>query len=107
MSFDAPWLLWLLPLAVLPLLASGTTALSNGWLAFAPRDRLSDVAGWALRGAAALAIAALVIALADPWRPEYSVERLGQGAEIVLVLDRSRSMDQGFAGARRAGAWLK
>ncbi len=53
-----------------------------------------------LRGAAALAIAALVVALAGPWRPEYSVERLGQGAEIALVLDRSRSMDQGFAPRR-------
>ena len=100
MSFDEPWLLWLLPLAALPLLAPGGTALSNGWLAFAPRDRLSDIAGWALRGAAALAIAALVVALAGPWRPEYTVERLGQGAEIALVLDRSRSMDQGFAPGR-------
>ena len=100
MSFDEPWLLWLLPLAALPLLAPGGAVLCNGWLAFAPRDRLSDVAGWVLRGAAAVAIAALVIALAGPWRPEYSVERLGQGAEIALVLDRSRSMDQGFAPGR-------
>ena len=40
--------------------------------------------------------------LAGPHRGEYRVERVGRGAEIVLLLDRSRSMDQGF-GQRRAG----
>ena len=100
MSFSNPWVLWLLPLALGPLLAPGGEALRNGWLAFAPRDRLSSALGWALRGLAALAVAALVVAVADPHRPEYTVERVGRGAEIVLLLDRSRSMDQGFAGGR-------
>ncbi len=97
MSFDDPWLLWLVPLAALPLLSSSGAALSNGWLALAPRDTASSVVGWLLRGAAALALAMLLFALAGPYRPETTVERIGQGAEIVLVLDRSRSMDQGFA----------
>ncbi len=104
MSFDDPWLLWLLPLAALPLLAPSGAALSNGWLAFAPRDAASQVIGWALRAAAALALAALLLALAGPYRPETTVERIGQGAEIVFVLDRSRSMDQGFAPNRTAPA---
>lgn len=105
MSFDDAWLLWLLPLAALPLLVPSNAALANGWLAFAPRDRASSVIGWTLRAAAVLALAALVFASAGPHRPETTVERIGQGAEIVLVLDRSRSMDQGFAGApRRAPA---
>ena len=97
MKFDDAWLLWMLPLAALPLWAASRPALSNGWLAFAPRDRASSVIGWALRAAAALALAALLLALAGPYRPETTVERVGQGAEIVLVLDRSRSMDQSFA----------
>ena len=96
-NFDHPVLLLLLPLALLPLLHSAGTPLRNGWLVFAPRDLRSALAGWGLRAAAALAIAALVFALAAPNLPEYSVERIGQGAEIVLVLDRSRSMDQSFA----------
>jgi mxaC protein len=100
MSFDDAWVLWLLPLAALPLVAPARTRLNNGWLAFAPRDRLSDAAGWALRVAGTLALAALVFALAGPWRPEYTAPRVGRGAEIVLVLDRSRSMDQGFAPSR-------
>ena len=100
MNFDAPWLLVLLPLAALPLLLPAGVPLANGWLALAPRDRASELAGWALRGASALALAALALALAGPYRPEFSVQRVGKGAEIVLVLDRSRSMDQGFAPGR-------
>lgn len=99
-AFDDAWVLWLLPLALLPLFAPTGTTLDNGWLAFAPRDRASEVLGWALRTAASLAMAALLFAMAGPHRPEYSVERVGQGAEIVLLLDRSRSMDQGFAPGR-------
>ncbi|MCW5658409.1 MAG: VWA domain-containing protein [Burkholderiaceae bacterium] len=104
MSFDDPWLLWLLPLAALPLLGSSGPALSNGWLAQAPRDTASSAVGWVLRVAAALALALLLWALAGPHRPETTVERIGQGAEIVLVLDRSRSMDQSFAANRPAPA---
>ena len=100
MSFDDPWLLWLLPLALLPLLRRPGRPQGNGWLALAPRDALSTIVGHALRALGALAIAALVLALAGPHRAEYFVERIGKGAEIVLLLDRSRSMDQGFAGAR-------
>ena len=107
MSFDHSWLLWLLPLAALPLLAQPGGALSNAWPALMPRDKASAVLGWALRSVGVLAIAALVICLAGPYRPEYNIERVGTGAEIVLVLDRSRSMDQGFAGARPAGAATK
>lgn len=99
-SFSHSWVLWLLPLALWPLLAPAAEPLRNGWIGFAPRDRLSSVAGGVLRGLGALAVAALVIAVADPHRPEYTVERVGRGAEIVLLLDRSRSMDQGFAGVR-------
>ncbi|HSV59066.1 MAG TPA: vWA domain-containing protein [Variovorax sp.] len=100
MNFDDPWLLWLLPLAALPLLREAGGALGNTWAAQAPRDRASQVLGWLLRIVGVLAFAALVVGLAGPYWPEYEVERIGKGAEIVLVLDRSRSMDQGFGGAR-------
>jgi mxaC protein len=102
MSFDQAAWLWLLPLALLPLLAPAGAVVANAWVATLPRDRASEALGWALRGAALLAIGALVIALAGPYRPEDTVERVGRGAEIVLVLDRSRSMDERFAGGRPA-----
>jgi len=97
-SFANAWVLWLLPLAALPFVVRSGASLRNTWIAFAPRDAASVALGWALRALAALALAALVLAVADPHRPEYTVERIGKGAEIVLLLDRSRSMDQGFAG---------
>jgi mxaC protein len=104
LAFDHPALLWLLPLALLPLRGRGETPLANGWLMLAPRDAASVALGWALRAAAALAVAALVLVLAGPYRPEYTQQRVGRGAEIVIVLDRSRSMDQGFAPSRAAPA---
>ncbi len=102
MSFSQAWLLWLLPLALLTWLPGATQALRSGVVGLLPRDRLSSLLQWGLRLAALLAVAASVVALAGPYRPEYTVERVGQGAEIVLVLDRSRSMDQGFAGGQGA-----
>ncbi len=104
MNFDEPWLLLLLPLALLPLLRRPGQPLANGWLALAPRDAMSTFIGRALRAVGALAIAILVVAIAGPHRAEYFVERIGKGAEIVLLLDRSRSMDQGFAGTRPPAA---
>ncbi|HKX42778.1 MAG TPA: vWA domain-containing protein [Burkholderiaceae bacterium] len=102
MSFDEPIWLCLLPLALLPLWTHGAGALLNAWVALAPRDRASDLLSWLLRAAAVLAVAAIVVALAGPYRPEYQVDKVGRGAEIVLVLDRSRSMDQSFGGGRNA-----
>lgn len=103
--FDNPWWLCLLPLALLPLWARADHPVVNAWVALMPHDRASDALQRLLKGAAVLALALLVLAMAGPYRPEYTVERVGQGAEIVVVLDRSRSMDQGFAGARmKAGA---
>lgn len=102
MSFDQPAWLWLLPLALLPLFAPVRGALPNAWVALLPRDRASQALQWALRAAALLALAALIVGVAGPYRPEYEVERVGRGAEIVLVLDRSRSMDQSFGGGRSA-----
>ncbi|RZL93456.1 MAG: VWA domain-containing protein [Variovorax sp.] len=103
MSFDHPGLLWLLPLAALPLLAQSGGVLDNAWASLMPRDRASELVGWVLRIIGVLALAALDIGMAGPYWPEYDVERVGKGAEIVLVLDRSRSMDQGFGGVRPSG----
>lgn len=100
MRFDEAVWLWLLPLALLPLFAQVRGAMPNAWAALLPRDLESQAMHWLLRAAAVLALAATIVGLAGPYRPEYEVERVGRGAEIVLLLDRSRSMDQSFGGAR-------
>jgi mxaC protein len=104
MNFSHPLWLLLLPLAALPLWRLAGTPLPHSSLALLPPDRASTLIDLALRGSAALAIAAIVVGLAGPYRPETTVERIGRGAEIVLVLDRSGSMDQGFPGARAPAA---
>lgn len=104
MSFEWPWLLLLLPLAALPFVAPAAAVLRHSSLALVARDRASAALQLALRLAGSIALAALLFALAGPYRPEYRVERIGKGAEIVVVLDRSRSMDENFSGPRRGPA---
>ncbi|HEX7043492.1 MAG TPA: vWA domain-containing protein [Burkholderiales bacterium] len=96
LAFEHGWVLLLLPLAVLPLLPRGARALDCSSAALLPRDRLSRAVGWAVRFAAVCAVTAAVGAAAGPYLAEQSIERLGQGAEMVIVFDRSASMDQPF-----------
>ena len=46
-------------------------------------------------------MAVLVVALSRPSRSAETVPRIGLGAPIVLLLDRSRSMDEPFYGPER------
>jgi mxaC protein len=92
-DFLHPWLLLLLFLAGLPLISRKRDSLGFSSLAWLPQDRLGQAAAQLWRIAAVLAIASLVFALAGPGRPESQVARTGRGAEILLLLDRSRSMD--------------
>src|SRR5579883_1868400 len=102
MRFSEPLLLLLLPLAVLPLLRPAAVSTSYPWLALVPADRLSNTLDWALRAAAAVAIAATAVGLSGPYLPGTTIERVGRGAEIVVLLDRSLSMDEPLGSARLA-----
>ena len=75
-----PQWLWLLALAVLPWLRRSGREQVHPWLALVPRDRLSDVADWALRLLGSLMIAAIVLALAGLQRKEQPIERISKGA---------------------------
>lgn len=96
LTFDYPWYLLALPLALLPLLRTPIQSLPHPFLQLLPIDPLSTLLSRVLQVAAVLGIVALVLGLADLSRGERVVERVGTGAEIVILLDRSRSMDQGF-----------
>lgn len=96
-AFEYGALLWLLPLALLPWLPSGRQPQAQyAALALIAADPRSRWIGRLLRACASVAAAALVIALAAPRSPESTVETVGRGAEIVVLLDRSLSMDQPF-----------
>lgn len=96
MSWSHPYLLYFLPLAVLPWLSRNTEK-QIVWQALLPHDSVSVIIGFTLRLLASVTLAALIMAIASPYIPEYTVQRSGHGAEVILLLDRSRSMDQPFA----------
>ena len=96
LEFNYPWVLLLLPLILIPFVRNDRQTLSYSWLHLLPRDLLGSLVGLSLKVAAAGAIAALVVGLAGIQRSEVAVERVGHGAQIVILLDRSRSMDETF-----------
>jgi mxaC protein len=98
MVFSHPWLLWLLPLAILPLLLQRAHAKHYSWVDMLPKDPLSDLIGLLLKILAVLTLVFIILGLAAPHTTETKVERIGVGAQIALVLDRSASMDDPFSG---------
>jgi mxaC protein len=89
-----PALLLLLPLALLPLWRDRREAIGFSYVSWLPRDRLGQVLGWLWRACALVAIASAVLALAGVGRAQTQITRTGHGAEIVALIDRSRSMDE-------------
>lgn len=98
MAFSHPWLLWLLPLVVLPLLLQRAHAKHYSWVDMLPADPLSDLISLLLKVLAVLTLVFIIVGLAAPHTNEQKVERIGVGAQIALVLDRSASMDDPFSG---------
>lgn len=93
-----PWVLTALPLALLPFFSSSLRSQPYPWVEALPLDWVSDVLGHTLRILAAVAIASVIVGIAGLHRVEQTVQRFGSGAHIVLLLDRSSSMDYGFGG---------
>lgn len=94
LHFFKPELLWLLPLALLPFISYGVKQFSFPGLEDWPNDFISNCLRWGVRSLAALTLAALIIAAAAPFTEGGTVTRVGEGSEIVIVLDRSGSMSE-------------
>ena len=67
-----------------------------------PADPLSDLIGLILKILAVLILTFIIIGLSAPHSNQQKVERIGVGAQIVLILDRSASMDDPFSGTPTA-----
>ncbi len=98
LHFFKPELLWLLPLAALPFISHGIKRFSFPGLEDWPRDVTSNLLRWGIRGIASLSLVSLIVAAAAPFTEGGTVTRVGVGAEIVVVLDRSGSMSEGLRG---------
>lgn len=94
LHFFKPELLWLLPLALLPLISYGVKQFSFPGLEDWPKDFMSDWLRWGVRALAVLTLTCLIIAAAAPFTEGGTVIKVGEGAEIVVVLDRSGSMSE-------------
>lgn len=92
-DFQQPWWLLLLPLALLPLLRRRSDTLVYSALAWLPEDRVGRAIGFLWRALAVAAMAGVVIGLAGPGEAGTQVLRTGRGAEILILMDRSSSMD--------------
>lgn len=99
LSVAYPWVLALLAFAAAPLFSKDLSQVRYSTLSLIPADTPSTLIAIGLRIARSLSIALVVFGLSGPYLPEQQVERIGEGAQIVLLLDRSRSMDQPFGGA--------
>lgn len=93
-EFARPWLLLLLPLALLPLMRGRKEALPYSHLPWLPADRAGRIAGILGTAFAVIALLGVILALAAPGQAETEVLRTGRGAEVLVLMDRSRSMDQ-------------
>ena len=104
LAVNNPWVLSGLLLVLMPLFNNGMRSSPAPWLALIPDDALSVFIACCLRLCAMAVIAGLVLGMAGLHRTEQSRERIGHGAHIVLLLDRSSSMDNSFAGRAPNGA---
>lgn len=103
MLFETYWALFLLPVALLPLFWERSHRRTYSWLALLPQDKISDCAGLLLKTLAAIALLCIILGIAGPHSPAQHVEKIGRGAQIVLTIDRSASMDDVFSGSMLNG----
>lgn len=103
LALETPAVLWLAPLLLLPLLLSAQMAQGYPSLAGFERDPVSVLVEWVLKLAGVIAIGGLILGLGGLHRTGTAIEKRGEGAHIVLLIDRSSSMDNTFAGRAPAG----
>jgi len=103
MTLLQPWALLLLPLAAMPFLFKSHQGQMYSWLEIMPEDSVSDIANLIVKVITALILVSIVLALASPQGANKKEQKIGKGAQTVLVIDRSVSMDHPFAGETTSG----
>ncbi len=98
MTLAHPWALLLLPLAFAPFWLKGHQGQLYSWLDIMPEDRFSDIANLAVKVITCILLLSIVLALTSPQGADQKIQKIGKGAQTVLVVDRSVSMENPFAG---------
>lgn len=97
-GFTAPLALWLLPLAGLPLVTRWLRASAVPRLDLRLGEGASRAVDHGLTAAGVIALATLILGLAGPFLRGGTMPYRGSGTNLVLLIDRSSSMDDTFAG---------
>ncbi len=103
MSFLNPWALLLLPIAYIPFWLKSHQGQMYSWDEMIPEDVFSDRFNLAIKIITSLLLTSIVFAIAAPHGPDQNVLKVGKGAQTVMVIDRSVSMDHPFAGDSTSG----
>lgn len=104
MAFLNPWALLLMPFALLPFWLKGHQGKVYTWLEMLPEDKLSDRLNLAVKIVTSLLLVSIFLAMANPRGHDEKILRTGKGAQTVMVIDRSVSMDHPFAGDNSGNA---
>ncbi len=96
MYFENLFFIFFLPLCILPWLFLPLNSLTVRNLPIIPTNKQSTLFELLIKLSLSLSLFFLLIGLSKPSIPESMIEKTGLGAEIVLLLDRSRSMDQPY-----------
>ena len=99
MNFITPWVLIFLPLAIIPLIIGQSNQNIYSWNEMIPLDALSKIVSILLKSLSSLIIFIIILAISEPYSNQKIVSKIGEGAQIGLVLDRSASMDEPFSGS--------
>lgn len=97
-SFSQPWVLFLLPLILLPFMVSLFVHKIASWNHLVPQTDTSHFLAWFIKIIGLVALSSIILGLAGLYQIEKMVERVGIGAHVVFVLDRSGSMNETFGG---------
>ncbi|HOY87361.1 MAG: vWA domain-containing protein [Methylotenera sp.] len=98
LGLSNPAYCWLLPLALLPLIVRSQAAFDYPSIIRLPVDPISTWLDRLWRVFGALAIGSIILGLSGVFWKNHTVEHVGRGAHVMIVLDRSASMNDNFAG---------
>jgi mxaC protein len=98
MNFVYPLVLILLPLSLIPFFINQTSKNIYSWSEMLHIDILSRIISLFFKIVSTVIILLTILTLSEPYADQKIVLKNGKGAQIGLVLDRSASMDDPFAG---------
>ena len=107
MTLINSYCLFLLPLAILPFIISVSDKYIISNINIFQQDNLSKNTNLITKIIMSLVIIISILILANPWSSSTTITKVGKGAQIVFVIDRSVSMSKAFIGNNQNKSEIK